>query len=170
MGIEEHLEHLRRERTKHVTRNGNHVTVGPESPLDPNFNSTTESYQELVLGETNLETLAASKKKLDAELKQVGPDYFTVIRTRSEGGLFCVCHSKYHLLEKNSGEDSQGEYHFFQLCEDLGTKDFVILNDYKFQIFYRGNDLKEANEALHKPEKLFPLPENEGYRFHVRSL
>ena len=68
MDIEDYLENLRMERTKNVTRRGNHVTVGPESPLDPNFNSTVESYQELVLGETNLETLATSKKKLDAEL------------------------------------------------------------------------------------------------------
>ena len=170
MGIEEHLEHLRRERTKHVTRNGNHVTVGPESPLDPNFNSTTESYQELVLGETNLETLATAKKKLDVELKQVGPDYFTVIRTRSEGGLFCVCNSKYRLLEKNSGGDSQGEYHFFQLCEDLGSKNYVVLDDRDFNIFYRGDDLKEAEKALHKPKELSLLPENEGYKFQVRSL
>jgi hypothetical protein len=170
MSIGDYLEYLKGERTKNITRSGNHVTVGPESPLDPNFNSTTESYQELILRETNLETLATAKKKLDTELRQVGPDYFSVTRTRSEGGLFCVCHSKYHLLGKNSGSDSQGAYHFFQLCEDLGSKNYVILDRRKFKIFYRSDNLKEAKEALDKPKKLFPLPENDGYSFQTRSL
>jgi hypothetical protein len=113
---------------------------------------------------------ATTKEKLDAEIKQVGPGYFSVIRSHHEGGLFSVCNSKYQLLEENSGRDFQGEYRFLKLCEDLGSKDYVILDHRKFKIFYRGDDLKEAMGALHKPEELSPLPENESYKFITRSL